>query len=212
MRVFIAISIGLLVTLTGCSNTKPEPTSQGSGQTYRELIIKDYDEMQAMMRKHLRAAHKIVAGADSNSEWEHDAKAELARAERLVLSRPDTDNMVAKLVPEIRHEIAAFGSYDDLLDIVTTESLEAFRPDMNLPVAEHTTFLFILENLMSEMKPNLQDPRQLALMERIRDAKIEVPHDVMAERKLQGMFLTDSPSDEARRIIDDEGFGKKKKH
>jgi hypothetical protein len=206
-----ALLCALFIFAIGCSNTKPEAPSTSHRLTYRDLIIKDYDEMLAMVKKHTVAAHKIVINSENNPDWEHDAKLELLHAERLILSRPDSDNMASKLAFEVRREISSFGSYDDLLEILTKESIQAFNPDMRLPTVEQTTYLFILENLMAEMKPNVsEDTHGRQMLEEIRDAKIQVPHDVMRERKLQGMFLTDSPSEEAHRILVDAGFDKKR--
>lgn len=212
---FIAalISIFLISNFQlGCSETKPEAPTKSQGTTYRDLLLKDYEEMLAMVKGYVNKAHKIVGDSDTNTEWEHDAKLEMIKAERLILSRPNSDNMVSKLVVEVKREMGEIGSYDDVLEAITHEGVQAFNGDLNLPVPMQTTFLFVLENLMSELKPEItEDPRQQALMEQIRDAKIKVPYDVMAERKLQAMFLTENPSEEAAKILDDAGLGKKKK-
>jgi hypothetical protein len=210
---FIFAALALLIN-SGCSNTRPEPPAKGTGLTYRELMLKDYDEMAAIVKKHVKQAHKIVLSSDSNSDWQREAQAELTKAERIILSRPNSDNMVAKLTLEVRREMTDVGNYDDILETMTHEGLQALDPNMNLPVSMKTTYSFLLENLMSELKPDLaNDDRQRAMLEQIRDADLEIPYDVMRERKLQGMFLTESPSLAAKRILEDAGFkkGKKKK-
>jgi hypothetical protein len=212
MNRLLLIALSLIIfVISGCSSPHPDSNDKGHGLTYRELIIKDYDEMLAMVKKHTVAAHKLVINSENNPDWERDARLELIKAERILLSRPDSDNMVSKLASDVRREISAFGAYDDLLQTLTNEAISAFKEDLHLPTQVQTTYLFMLENLMSEMKGQVaDDPRARQMLAQIRDAKIEVPYDVTRERKLQGMFLTDPPSEEARRILHDAGFDLKK--
>src|SRR4051812_925015 len=100
--VFIAFGLG-------CSQVKDEKPSPQSGNTYREYMLKDYDEMSALVRKHTKAAHKLVAESEKNSDWEQSAMNELIQAERIILSRPNSDNMVGKLTLEVRKYIGDFG-------------------------------------------------------------------------------------------------------
>lgn len=211
--VMMLVTMTLLTTI-GCSNTRPEAPDKGTGPTYRDLMLKDYDQMFVMVKKHVKAAQKIVRNSDNNSDWQRQAQEELTKAERLILMRPNSDNMVTKLTTEVRREMTDVGDYDEILQTMTNEGIQAFNKDMNLPTIMKTTYTFLLENLMSELKGEMAtDERQLAMLEQIRDAKIEVPYEVMRERKLQGMFLTDSPSEAAKRILEDAGYkkGRKKK-
>lgn len=208
-NITLALAAMTLLTSLGCSNTRPEPPDKSMGPTYRDLMLKDYDQMFAIVKKHIKAAHKFVESSDNNPDWQREAQDELTRAERLVLMRPNSDNMVTKLTTEIRREMTDIGNYDDILETVTHEGIQAFNKDMNLPVITRTTYTFMLENLMSELEPEIKtDDRQRGLMEQIRDANIDVPYEVMRERKLQGMFLTESPSDKAKRILEENGFKK----
>lgn len=209
MRKRLLILPFAVLFITGCSGARPDRPSRGPGLTYRELLVKDYDEMSAMVRKHTQSAHKTIRNSDNEPEWQTIARQELLRAERVILSRPNSDNMVTKLTPDVRREITLFASYDDILEAMTEEAILAFDKKMNLSTEMMTTYMFVLENLMSELKPEVQNERPRAMLARIRDAKIKIPIDVIAERKLQGMFLTESPSDYAARILIDAGFGKK---
>lgn len=209
---FFVVSFFALV-LSGCASTSSRPQAHGPGQmTYRELMVMDYDQLYDMVIKHTKAAHKVIRESETNPEWEVGAKQELAHAMRIILSRPDSDNMVAKLIPEVRREMALFGNYNDLLDTLANEGIKAFDSEMKMSVEMQTTYTFYLENLLGELQPMIkEDERARAIVERVRDAKIKVPYEVMAERKLQGMFLTESPSEVAQRILEKAGFKKKKK-
>ncbi len=117
-----------------------------------------------------------------------------------------------KLTLEVRREMTDVGNYDDILEAMTREGIQAFDSNLSLPTTMKTTYTFLLENLMSELKPEIKnDSRQRAMLEQIRDAKLDIPYDVMRERKLQGMFLTESPSEHAKRILEEAGFKKGKK-
>src|SRR4051812_3366527 len=115
------VLLAALVFGLGCSRTRPDDSATSPGPNYRELMLKDYDEMFMMVKKHTKSAHKMVQDADNYPDWESNAKSELVQATRLILSRPNTDNMVAKLTPEVRREILGFGNYDDILETVTRE-------------------------------------------------------------------------------------------
>jgi osmotically-inducible protein OsmY len=68
----------------------------------------------------------------------------------------------------------------------------------------------MLENLIAEARPELRRSDELReALERIRDAKITVPKDVIDERRMNGMFSTQSPSETARQSLEAAGFKKK---
>jgi hypothetical protein len=211
-RFLLTVSVSsVCLFVVNCSQVKPDEPIKTKGLTYRELMLKDYDEMEAIVKRHIKDAHVILATSDSDENAEFKAKAELLRATRTVFSRPNSDNMVAKLAAQVKSEANTFTIYDDLLESLTKEGIEAFDPKLKLPTDTQTTSLFMLENLMSEFKPEIsQNERERACLEQIRDAKIAIPRKVMAERKLSSMFLGESPSDTAKRILEAAGFKKKK--
>ena len=55
---------------------------------------------------------------------------------------------------------------------------------------------------MAQVQPLIsRQPEMRAIVEKIRDAKIKIPDDVVNNRKLTGMFKTQSPSAIAEKIL-----------
>ncbi|MCB0385716.1 MAG: hypothetical protein KDD43_10005 [Bdellovibrionales bacterium] len=181
---------------------------------YSELQIRDYDEMLKDVTARVVSAKKIsmekqAEGADE--EGDREAIEILRTTLKLILSRPNEDNMVAKLIPVVRSELNNFSAFEDTLSSVADEALRAINND-KLPVVYRGTSLFILENLMSEIRPEIENKEEFKLViTKIRDAKIEIPEKVKNERKLRSMYNTKNPSTIAAAILkDEEALAKKR--
>ena len=132
----------------------------------------------------------------------------LRDAIKLILSRPNKDNMTSKLVPVVRSELTLLGAYQETMLSIANEAIHSINNEQNTPV-DRATSVFILENLMSELKPDVtRKPAIKKIFERIRDAKIKLSSKVKNDRKVRGMFLTQSPSLTAKKILDSK-FPKK---
>lgn len=179
---------------------------------YNELMIKDYDEMLEMVQSFVKKA-KEAAGEDGMAN-EGEALEHLREALKLIFSRPDSDNMVAKLVPEVRRMMVGFNAYEPSVTDIAKQAIAAVKAKNAAPSIQSTS-LFILENVLGEIRPEVGNNAQLrAVAEMIRDAKLEVSKDVLKERKIRGMFQTKNPSDIASDVLKATGGdskGKKKK-
>ena len=171
---------------------------------YNELMTKDYDDMQSTVHKGIKAAKKIAL--EKQKEGDEDggdqaAVAILRDTTQFVLSRPDKDFMVAKLMPLLRKELTNYGAFEDSLTAISTQAIMNLKSD-KAPTSTKSTAVFILENLMSEIQPELDSkPEFKKIVEEIRDAKIEVPRAVRTDRKLTSMFKTSSPSETAKELL-----------
>ncbi len=176
---------------------------------YSELQILDYDEMLIRVRDHITKAHSKIAGGEFDPEIEEgdpmqdrEAVEELRNALKLVLSRPNTDNMVAKLIPEVRKELMNFNAYEDTLSSVTGEALDLFQRG-KLPTVYLSTQLFVIENVMSEIQPDARRKAEYReILVKIRDANIKIPSIVTQDRQLRGMHQTSDPSKRAAHVLD----------
>jgi hypothetical protein len=184
---------------------------------YSELQIKDYDEMREMMNERIKNAHKILKESDKEDGGDNDtpdaeAVEQLRNGLILVLSRPNQDNMLGKLMPDIRKELSNLNSFEDTLASIASEALDGLAND-KLKTVQRSTYWFILENILSEFKPEAADKDEFKNMFiKIRDARLDVPKQVTKDLKLRSMFKVESPSERAKRIL--EGFkpaGKDKK-
>src|SRR5476649_1745640 len=68
---------------------------------YSDLVIRDYDEMNSQVQLRIKKARQLTKPGEESAD-DHDAIEELRDAMKLVFSRPNSDNMVAKLMPDLR--------------------------------------------------------------------------------------------------------------
>lgn len=172
---------------------------------YSELQIKDYDEMAGLMRSHLKKSATLLKAdqkKDENAEPSPEVIEELRAAMQLLLSRPNQDNMLSKLMPEVRKELTNLNAFEDTLASLTNEAIDGIK-NTSLPTVYRSTYLFILENVLSEFKPEVREKEEIrTVFEKIRDANVEVPKDVTKDLKLRSMLKVESPSERARRVLE----------
>jgi hypothetical protein len=168
---------------------------------YNELMIKDYDEMNKMVQSKVKQARAV--GSNSSDENVNDTEAieHLREALKLIYSRPNSDNMIAKLMPDVRRELQGYSAYEDSISGLTAEALEVIK-NPKAATSQQATALFVLENILSEIRPEAGSNDDLRrVVERVKDAKIKVPNDVVKDLKLRGMYKTRNPSDTAADIL-----------
>lgn len=176
------------------------PTANAANYKYNELMIKDYDEMLAMVQSFAKKARDAV-GEDESSGRDAEAVEQLREALKLIYSRPDSDNMVAKLVTEVRRDLIGFSAFEDSISSIAAEAVENVQ-NKKAATGVQSTSLFILENILGQIHPEIAgnaDLRRVA--ERIRDAKLKVTDDIIKDRKLRGMFKTRNPSEIAADML-----------
>ena len=171
---------------------------------YNELEIKDYDEMLSQVHTYIREAKQL---AIKNQEQGDDETGDqmaidtLSKALTFVLSRPDKDNMISKLMPEIRKELMNYNAYETTLNLIVTDAITAIGIK-KLPVSYRATSVFVLENMMSQLKPLIKTNKAYRdIVEKIKSAKIELTNDIVNNRKLVGMFNSASPSSTAEKLL-----------
>ncbi len=175
---------------------------------YTDLIIKDYDEMNNMVQTRIKKS-KAVGTKDRDGEGNDGEAIELLRdALKLTFSRPNSDNMIAKLTPEIRRELLGYNAFEDTISSLAAEAISISK-DKNATVSQQSTALFVLENLLGEIRPEAQSNTDLRrVVERISDANLKISDEVMKDRKIRSMFKTDNPSHIAADIL--KGIAKEK--
>lgn len=176
---------------------------------YSELQIKDYDEMKNSVRDRIIASKKAYLDkqkkAKDTEEADRQAIEVLRNALKFILSRPNDDNMLAKLMPFVRSELNNYSAFEDTLVSLTQESVRSLTND-KIPSVYRSTSLFLLENVMSEIRPEISQKEDFKkLIEFIRDAKIIVPESVKNERRLRSMYRSKNPSEMAETILKEEG-------
>lgn len=200
----LLLSLCALITLSSCSNLEKRtinPPRPGD-LSYKELMLRNYEQMLNSVRKHIRYAKQDFAVADEDPAAEKAAFNQLEKALQLIFSRPDSDNTVAKLVPEVRRELALYDAYYKIVNDLAKKGIQAFDPSLGVNTVTLATYTFMLQNLLGEIQVEASNNKQLrSTIQMIADANIRVPPDVVQERKLSGMFLSESPSAQAKRIL-----------
>ncbi len=168
--------------------------TQAAQFKYNELMLKDYDEMLQMVNSKLKKARAV-------EDNDQEAVEHLREAVKLILSRPDSDNMVAKLIPEIRKELTGYNAFDDVLSALAAEEITIVK-DKQAAGSVKATSLFVLTNMISLIKPEAVNNNDLRrVLDRIRSADIEITDSVKHDIKLRGMFNTPNPSKTAKEVL-----------
>ena len=159
--------------------------------TFKDLATKDYTAMEKLIRQKM--------GPDVIDDFEREPK--VREALKLVLSRRNTDGkrtamflQLQGLVPDVYFALS--------LQKISDEALSLLKSASNNPAddLQKATGLVVLENLMAETRPKLNDFR--STFEVIRDAKIELSEDLKRISKLEGMSENVSPSVLAKRLLE----------
>jgi len=166
-------------------------SSAGLLYNYSQLILKDLDEMNEMVQKKIKE-YKSDGGVQS-----------LTEALQAVYSRPNDDAMVEKVTPPLRSELDETEQWETAVDVLVQEAIGALKnPKAFKPVVQNTYAVF-LENIVADFKPFAEkDGHKRKVIQKIRDAKIEMTKEALNERKLRDMKNHRSPSELAAQVMD----------
>ncbi|WP_374078023.1 hypothetical protein [Bdellovibrio bacteriovorus] len=159
---------------------------------YSQLALKDLDQMNKMVSEKVKESKKSGSGK----------AVPLKEALQAVYSRPNDDDMIEKIVAPLRSSLDELESWEKTISQLTDEAINALKNPRAFKPVVQVTYVIFLENLMAEIKPYLKtDGFERKIVERIRDAKIEVSKEASNERKLRMMKDTGSPSQIAEKIL-----------
>lgn len=166
----------------------------GPEKPYHQLALMDLDEMTIYVQK------KIEASAQGDSE-------PLRQALQTVLSRPDEDFMVDKVLGPIRQALEERDLWEETLGSLVDESLSVLKKPAKIPAPMQVTYSVFLSNVVSQMKPHATEKGfERKALEKIRDADISLTKEMKADRQLRMMKDSLSPSVQA-----EQALGKTKK-
>lgn len=164
------------------------------------------EQMNALVVKKIKKAQEIQKKQEVNDDEgltaEPAAIEQLKDATRLVFARPDQDGSREHTFARLRRELSDMGALEGVLQSLTTESLAALRTDAPNTPREQATYIFVLENMMAEIRPEVSSNAQFKkIVEDIRDAHIEIGEKVRSQQLLRSMNKPVSPSETAARIL-----------
>lgn len=161
---------------------------------YATLATKDLDQMNELVNEKIQ-----------ESEQMHDEKyIPLKEALQAVFSRPDgTDDMIDKVVGPLRTKLDELDQWENAFTILVDEAVDALKNPKGVKPVVQNTYSIFLENFIAESKPYAKNGGfERKLLEKIRDAKIDLTKEAKNERSLRGMKVGDSPSDLAKRVLE----------
>lgn len=203
MRKLIYVSLGLLVTIATASLSWAKVEYDSS-----QLMMQNSEQVTELVRKRIQKASDVQEKQDEENSQTADPEAleYLKDAMRIALSRPDQDGLRGILFARIRRELSDVNAVEKVCDELADESIASLK-NKKESVASQATYMMVLENLMAEIKPEIEKNKTFKhIIEKVRDANIEVSKDVRSQQKLKLMKEPTSPSKEAETIL-----GKKKK-
>lgn len=192
--ILLVVFVHLFLILSGCgSEPKRNDTSQLK-YTYAKLKLMDLDEMSNILQKHVREFKK-----SENSDL-------LKEALQICLSRPDEDAVVEKTIGLVRNPLEERNLWESVVEELVDRSLNTIK-EASVSSADQVTYSIILENLISELRPEFvkqyKSPGfESRIIEKIASAEANLSNKAQSERKLNLMKGSFSASAVAKKLID----------
>lgn len=151
---------------------------------YHQLALKDLDQMTTLVNQ-----------AVLESKEEDGDLAPLKTALRTVLSRPDEDFMIDKVIGPLRQELEELGEWEKVMNELVDESLSVLNKPKGQSPAVQVTHSVFLTNVISQMKPRAAEKGfERKTLEKIQKADVRLSKQMRDERNLRMMKDSASPS------------------
>ena len=168
-------------------------TSKYDRLTYQQLFTIDAEQLDALMRPRLKRIRQ-TADPQQKKEWSKDALA-------TILTHPQSLGFRSQFVSRVRSSLEDDTVFINAMLEVGDDSIKELQKRA-LTKESWMTNITILENLMLEIKPARKtEARFQKLIERVRDAKLELPPPLEKVFLRQQMQELRSPSETARLIL-----------
>ncbi len=155
---------------------------------YYELQMFEVNKMEELVKSKVKESQKSSSGK----------VIPLREAFQAVYSRPNSDNMIEKVIGPLKLEMDRQDVWEEAIENLVKEAIGALNNSSRFHKTVQGTYIIFLENIISEFQPKLHEAGfEKHILEMIRDAKVEVTKEarldlsarVMKERK------SDSPSE-----------------
>ena len=180
--------------VTACSSKPPRDESAKLPVRYSYLKILDLDQMTGLMQD---KAREYRQGENSQN---------LKDALLLCLARPDEDALIEKTIGIVKTPLEDSGLWESSVEELVEQSLAGLK-EAKIGAVDQVTYSVVLENILSEFKPQFikqyKSPGfETKMIEKIAAADVELSFEAKNERKLNLMKSGFSPSQVARRMIE----------
>ncbi len=163
---------------------------------YTTLIFKDYPDLKPLVSNALNESRRFKYPQDGLK-----ATSPLKKSLRMVLSRPDGDNLISKLSPEIIKDLESMGVFHTTVDELISEGKEdIFNKALSPKV--RTTSLIMVNNLLSLIRPRTLTSLPLAKSVcKLADENLKIPQEILHATQLTTMLTEASPTSLAKKIM-----------
>ncbi|MCM2280395.1 MAG: hypothetical protein NDI61_00955 [Bdellovibrionaceae bacterium] len=208
----------LALALSGCTTSPKSQETQWQPRTSTaittgepklefdstQLMMKNSDQVNELINARIQKAGNVQASQVDDAEAdsvvvELETLEALKDAMRIALARPDRDGTRSSLYSLVRRELVDLNSLDVVLRDLAQESIDALKAKRSAKA--QATYVYILENLMAELRPDLANDNTREIVTRIRDARIDIDPAVRKQLMMRTMSRPVSPSDTAERLL-----------
>jgi len=163
---------------------------------YTTLIFKDYPDLKPLVRNAVRESRRFKYPRDGEK-----AVTPLKKSLKMVLSRPDDDNLVSKLSSELISDMENMGVFEEVISDLITEGKESVYSKALNPKVRATS-LIMMNNLLMLVRPLTLDNVKLAKSVcKLADDEIKIPKEVLKNTELTTMLKEPSPTNLAKKIM-----------
>lgn len=180
-----------------------QSVSAGLLFTYHQLALKDLDAMTKFVQSKVKESKKASSGK----------VVPLKEAYQAVMSRPDDDGLIEKVVGPLRNELEDLDEKERITEDLIQEAINALTNTKNFKPDVQVTYWIFLENTIADLKQSVtgssdsQSSFEHRMLEKIAKAKLEITDKAKQERTLRVMKSTISPSEVSAKIL--QGLEKK---
>lgn len=163
---------------------------------YTTLIFKDYPDLKPLIRNAVKESRRFKYPKDGEK-----AISPLKKSLKMVLSRPDDDNLVSKLNTELVSDLENMGVFNDVIDDMLKEAKdEVYNKALNPKV--RATALIMMNNLLLMIRPLSLDNTALAKsICKLADEDMKIPKEIVKNSELTTMLKEPSPTNLAKKIM-----------
>jgi len=137
------------------------------------LSVKDYEEMRQIIQNSILKSKEEISKTNPN-EGVDEAVEKLKETFKLLLQRPNTDQVLSSLTLMLQNEITNYQPFITVFKDVVEETLSAI-PARNL--SEQVSLIYIIENSNTLLK-GINKPESTKALQKIADANIEISREV----------------------------------
>ena len=170
-----------------------------SSYTAKTLKLKDYEEMRILITKYIKRSRE-KAPQELDGEGLDEAILELQKGLKVLLMRPDTDNINASLILMLQNEIANHRSFMPVFKEVVEDSTKEFKSQKG-SIAYQAGLLYLIENAISYLQ-SINNKDSTEVLMNIKTANLKISKKLASYLVLEmDRGKTLSPSYLAKRVL-----------